>query len=509
MKRLYKIVYYRIVLAIFAVIVQIALLIIVLTKFNNYQDYFYALFGILSFLIVLFIVNKNMNPEYKIAWIIPILLFPIFGWLFYLMLSGNRLSNRLKEKMKYVREKYYDSIDSDNILLNEIKDKCIASQAQYIEQYAHCPLYRNSYANYFPTGESLYFSLIEELEKAEKFIFLEFFIIEEGIMWNSILDILKQKAKQGIEVRVIYDYMGCIMTLPYKYDKMLESFGIKCSIFNPFKLTISSKLNNRDHQKIIVIDGKSAYTGGINLADEYINVHEKYGYWKDGGILVKGAGVHSFTVMFLTMWNYLKNIDENFDSYKIQNSHDANTDYNGYIQPYNDNPLNDELVGENVYLNLITRAKEYVYIATPYLIIDYKMQSALCLAAKQGVDVRIITPYIPDKKHVNMVTKANYKELIKCGIKIYEYLPGFIHSKLFLTDDHCGTVGTINLDYRSLYLHFECGVWMYNTNAIIQMKQDFTETFEQCKTVSLEECENVNIVIKITRTFFKMFAFLM
>ncbi len=508
MKKLYKFVYYRIAFAVFAVIVQVALLIIVLTKFNVYQDYFYAAFGILSFLIVLFLVNKNMNPEYKIAWIIPILLFPVFGWLFYLMLGGNRLSNRLKRKMKYVKEKYCDAISSNHMLLKEIDKKCILSQAYYIQKFAHCPLYKNSYAGYFPNGESLYVSLLEELKKAEKFIFIEFFIIEEGVMWGSILDILKQKVQKGVDVRVIYDYMGCIMTLPYRYDKTLESYGIKCSAFNPFKLTISSRLNNRDHQKIIVIDGKSAYTGGFNLADEYINIHEKYGYWKDSGILVKGESVHSFTVMFLAMWDYIRNIDENFDLFKAKNCQDNDNFYDGYIQPYNDNPVNDESVGENVYLNMINKAENYVYIATPYLVIDYKMQSALCLAAKQGLDIRIITPYIPDKKHVNILTKANYKELIKSGVKIYEFLPGFIHSKLFLCDDCCGTVGTINLDYRSLYLHFECGVWMYDTNAVMQIKQDFISTFDQCKAVSLEECD-ANLITKIMRIFLRMFAFLM
>lgn len=511
MKNLSKLIFYRIVLAAIAIIAQIVIFFIVVTKFNNYIDFYFVLSGVLSFFVVLFIVNKNMNPEYKIAWTVPILLFPIFGWLLYFMLGGNRLSKRLKRKMNYVKEKSFDMVDSiySNRIISEIEqnNKDAANQAKYILNSAYCPPYKNDFARYFPTGEEMYASIIEELKKAERFIFIEFFIIAEGIMWEEILNILKQKAESGIDVRVIYDDMGCITTLPYNYKKTLQSFGIKCSVFNPFIPTVNSRLNTRDHRKIIVIDGKCAYTGGINIADEYINKKVRFGYWKDGGILIKGTSVYSFTVMFLTVWDYLNNSKEKYHKYKSEENNYLG--YDGYIQPYSSGPINEESVGEDVYLNLISKAKKYLYIATPYLILDYQMQTALCLSAIQGVDIRIVTPHIPDKKSVYMLTKNNYKKLIKSGIKIYEYTPGFIHSKLTVSDDIFGTVGTINFDYRSLYLHFECGVWMFDTRAVLQIKEDFLNMFEHCRQITLKDCDDVSIWTRIIRSFLRMFASLM
>ena len=511
MKNLSKLVFYRIVLAAAAIIAQTVIFIIVVTKFNLYIDFYFGLSGLLSFFVVLFIVNKNMNPEYKIAWMVPILLFPIFGWLLYLMLGGNRLSKRLKKKMNYVKERSFNMIDTiySNRILSEIEqiNKDAVNQAKYILNSAYCPPYKNDFAEYFATGEDMYASIIEELKKAEKFIFFEFFIIAEGKMWDSILNILKEKVKAGVDVRVIYDDMGCITTLPFNYRKTLLSYGIKCSVFNPFIPTINSRLNTRDHRKIIVIDGKCAYTGGINIADEYINKKVKYGHWKDSGILIKGASVYSFTVMFLTVWDYLNNTAEKYQNYKFEENNYSG--YDGYIQPYSSGPINDESIGEDVYLNLISKTKKYLYIATPYLVLDYQMQTALCLAAIQGVDIRIITPHIPDKKSVYMLTKANYKKLIKSGIKIYEYTPGFIHSKLTVSDDIFATVGTINFDYRSLYLHFECGVWMFDTRAVLQIKEDFLDTIEKCQQITFKDCDDITIFTRIVRSFLRMFASLM
>ncbi len=358
-------------------------------------------------------------------------------------------------------------------------------------------------------GQAYFEALLEELEKAEKFIFMEYFIIEEGQMWNSILEILKRKAKQGVEVRIIYDDFGCMMTLPKNYNKKLEEYGIKCSIFNPANPIFTVIYNNRTHRKITVIDGKVAFTGGLNLADEYINKVEKFGYWKDTGILIKGEGVWSFTTMFLNIWNFLIKSDEDYSLYKCNEFKEYENLSDGYVIPFSDSPLDKEIVSSNVYIALINNATKYVYITTPYLIIDHEMTSALCYAAKRGIDVRIITPHIPDKKVVFEVTRSNYPILIEAGVKIYEYLPGFMHAKSFVVDDLYSVIGTINLDYRSLFLHFECGIWIYNSKTIFDIKKDFLSTIEECKLITLEEATNISGLKELLRAILKVFAPLM
>lgn len=335
---------------------------------------------------------------------------------------------------------------------------------------------------------------------------MEYFIIQEGKMWNTILDILKEKAAQGVDIRVIYDDMGCIMTLPNGYNKKLESYGIKCSVFNPFVPILSSKFNTRDHRKICVIDGNVGFTGGINLADEYINAYEKHGHWKDTSVMLKGEGVFALTAMFLSMWDYLHGEKEDYSKYYPT---EWDTSAPGYVQPFTDNPLDDEAVGETVYLNLINKAKHYVYITTPYLILDSEMITALSIAAKSGVDVRIITPHIADKWYVHAVSRAHYEILTEAGVKIYEYTPGFIHAKTFVVDDDYAVVGTINLDYRSLYLHFECAAWMYQTDSVAAVKEDFFKTQQLSQEITLEECRKVSFARKLGRSVLRVFAPLM
>ena len=302
-------------------------------------------------------------------------------------------------------------------------------------------------------------------------------------MWNTILGILKDKAQAGVDVRMIYDDVGSILTLPYRYDRTLEKMGIKCCRFNPFIPVLSARLNNRNHRKIAVIDGHTAFTGGINLADEYINAYEKHGHWKDSAIMVKGPAAWSLTVMFLTMWNYLRKTTEDLAEYR-PTTFPSIPPSPGVVQPFSDNPLDENPVGETVYLNMIGRAKRYIYINTPYLILDSPADSTLP-AAQSGVDVRIITPHVPDKWYVHTVTRSYYPVLMESGIKIYEYTPGFMHCKTFAVDDTYGVVGTINLDYRSLYQHFECGVWLYNTDSVLQIKEDFLKTLEVCHEFDL------------------------
>ena len=343
---------------------------------------------------------------------------------------------------------------------------------------------------------------LSELKKAKKFIFMEYFIYEEGVMWDSILEILKEKVKDGVEVRVMYDDAGCITTLPKNYDKKLEKLGIKCIAFNKITPLVAVFYNNRDHRKILVIDGEVAFSGGINIADEYINKKQIHGHWKDNGFMIKGEAVWSYTVMFLRTWNSFKEEDSNYEKFK---SKVKSSSKDGYILPYGFNPLASELIAENVYLNIINSATDYLYIFTPYLIIDHEMINALGLCAKRGVDVRIVTPGIPDKKIIYNVTKSYYNVLAEQGIKIYEYTPGFIHAKVFVCDDKVATVGTINMDYRSLYLHFECGSLLYNSKQIKEIKKDAVETIKKSKNVTISNTE-ISIFKRIRNAIFRILS---
>ncbi len=511
MKKLLRMLLSRVVLVGAAILVQILALVIMIWRFSNYFVQFYAICTFLSLLVVLGIVNGKSNHAYKLAWIIPIMMFPIFGGLFFLMFGGNKSSKRNKRKMQGIAQKMMDNLVQDETILKQLEqeDRGAANQAKYLVNYSYCPVYKNTRTEYLTPGERKFERMLEELRKAEHYIFLEYFIINKGAMWDTILEILKEKAMQGVDVRVIYDDVGCIMTLPYGYEKELERMGIKCCVFNPFIPVLSIRLNNRDHRKIAVIDGRIAFTGGINLADEYINVYEKHGHWKDASIAVQGDAVWSLTVMFLSMWNFLRKEDEDYEAFKPACSNTGHIESEGYVQPFADSPLDDEAVGETVYLNLIGEAERYIYIYTPYLILDNEMNSALCMAAKRGVDVRIITPHIPDKWYVHSVSRCNYEALIESGVSIYEYTPGFVHAKTFVVDDLYAVVGTINLDYRSLFLHFECGVWMYKTESILEVKKDFLHTLEVCQKISLGNCRNEVLRKKLGRTILKIFAPLM
>ncbi|KUO75275.1 MAG: cardiolipin synthase [Clostridia bacterium BRH_c25] len=511
MKKLIRVLISRAFLVGAAILIQALALIIVIWKFTSFFVYFYSICALLSVLAVLWILNGRSYPAYKLAWIIPIMVFPIFGGLFYLMLGGNKSSKRNKQKMWEISKQMRDSLGQDQGILQQLEqeNRGAANQTKYIERYSACPVYTNTTTEYLTPGEKKFEILLEELKKAEHYIFLEYYIIQEGIMWNAILEILKEKVKQGVEVRVIYDDVGCLLTLPFGYDRKLEKMGIKCSVFNPFMPVMTVRLNNRDHRKIAVIDGHTGFTGGINLADEYINAYEKYGYWKDSSIVIRGDAVWSLTVMFLSMWNYLRNTDENYTAFKPSSRNTGHFTTDGYIQPFADSPLDDEAVSQSVYLNLIGKAERYVYITTPYLILDNEMTTVLCLAAKRGVDVRIITPHIPDKWYVHSVSRSNYEILIESEVSIYEYTPGFIHSKTFVVDDMFAVVGTINLDYRSLYLHFECGVWLYNTKSVSEVKEDYLLTLETCQIITYECCKSTKWYRKLGRLVLRLLAPLM
>ncbi len=506
MNVLLKRVVQRVILLVSSFILQIGVISFFLLKYSESFFDFYLASLTLSIIIVFIIINNKSNPSYKIAWIVPVMIFPIFGGLFYLLYGGNKLSTREKLKMVIQNIEMTNSLKQDDEIIKKIGDKSIyaKNQSEYILNYAKCPVYNNTETTYFKIGEEKFEALLRELKKAEKFIFLEYFIIQEGKMFNSILEILEEKAKQGVDVRLIYDDVGCIVTLPHNYKNTLEAKGIKCRVFNPIKPFFTRRLNNRDHRKIVVIDGDVGFTGGINLADEYINEYEKHGYWKDAGIMLKGDAVWNLTVMFLSMWDYIDNKEEDYIKFKPSKNKYYNS--KGYVQPFDDSPLINEPIGETVYLNLINKAKDYIYINTPYLIIDNEMATALKIAAKSGVDIKIVTPYIPDKKFVHAVTKSYYESFIKDGIEIYEFTPGFMHAKTFVVDDEYGVVGSINLDFRSLYLHYECGVWLYKTDSIKSMKDDYLETLKKCHKVTMEECKNTSGIRKVLRLIIRMFA---
>ena len=508
MRKILRFITQRVVLTALLIVLQALLLFGIIWKLNNYFVYFYAASVLLSLLLTLRIINNKSNPAFKIAWLIPILLFPVLGGLVYLVFGSDRTGKYIRNKMGRIEKEMQDGISKANERSGiEKMPPDVVNQSHYISNSAHCPPYKNTTVEYLPMGEVKFERMVQELKKAKRYIFIEYFIIQEGTMWNTILDVLEEKAKEGVDVRVIYDDMGCILTLPTGYEKTLREKGIQCQIFNPFIPILSSHFNTRDHRKICVIDGNVGFTGGINLADEYINGYEKHGHWKDTAILLKGEAVFSLTTMVLSMWDYLiKKEGEDYAAY-YPDSWDENAQ--GIVQPFADNPLDDEAVGETVYLNLINKAKRYVYITTPYLILSNEMVTAMNTAAKSGVDVRIITPHVPDKWYVHAVSRSYYEMLVEAGVKIYEYTPGFVHAKTFVVDDEYAVVGTINLDYRSLYLHFECAAWMYKASCVTDVRDDFLKTQQMSQEITLEECRNISIPRRLGRSVLRVLAPLM
>jgi len=457
------------------------------------------------------IINNRLNPAYKLAWIIPIMAFPIFGGLFYFLFSSDQTRKKFLKEMLPINQQMKKYLIQDEQVAKDIKecDTRAANQSQYINDYALCPVYEHTTSEYFPLGEKKFERLLEKLKEAEHYIFLEYFIIDQGFMWDSILEILKAKVNEGIDVRVIYDDFGCLFLLPDNYHKTLESMGIKCCVFNPVVPFLSIRMNNRNHRKIVIIDGHTAFNGGINIGDEYINAYDRHGHWKDTALMIQGEAVWSFTIMFLTMWNYLRKTDEDFETFRPHVYHEEEFPNDGFIQPFTDSPLDHEFVGETVYLNLISNAKDYIYITSPYLILDSEMINALCLAAKRGVDVRILTPHNGDRWFVHAMTRANYGSLLDDGVKIFDYTPGFVHSKMFVVDDEYAVIGTINLDYRSLYLHYECATWIYKTKTVLEVRDDIRGALSVSEEITLEKYNATPVSYRLLFIFLRIFAPLM
>ena len=503
-----KLLFHRAAFVSVAILLQIALLAVLCIWFLRWFALYYLVYIIISVAAVLTIIGSRYQSAYKIAWAVLVLALPLFGGVMYLLYGGNRLNRR--ERKALLRQEAVErtcmghaSSETTEVLSQMGGD--VLSQSRYIEHVSFSPPHLHTEAEYFSLGDRMFQRMKEELEKAERFIFLEYFIIREGAMWGDILEILLRKAEQGVDVRVMYDDIGCLYSLPRHYDRKLRAMGIKCEVFNRYRPVVSLRLNNRDHRKIMVIDGNVGFTGGINLSDEYINRWNRFGHWKDTGIMLRGEAVWNFTVMFLSTWRIATGEREHYADFRPTL---AAADINavGVVQPYDDSPLDSRTVGAAVYHNMIAKASRYLYITTPYLIIDDDMTSALCIAAQSGVDVRIITPHIPDKKIVFELTRAHYQILLESGVRIFEYTPGFIHAKTFACDDRFGTVGTVNLDYRSLYLHFECGVWLTDCSTVMNIRDDFLATQAVSREVTLADAKRFSRTRRLMHALLRAFA---
>ena len=494
----------RVIVTAIILLLELYLLFLTVTRLSEQRVWIYSLAEIIAIITVFAIINKRQNQSYKIMWIIFILLVPVFGVVAYIFWGGGRVFPHIKKKLYLANCKYHNLLPTDSDVVEKLKYKDLlhSRQAEFIRREADYPVYDGTSSKFFSPGEKLMPTLIDELKKAKKYIYLEFFIIAEGKMWDEIYAVLKEKAANGVEVKIIFDDFGSIKTKSKHFVKELRKNNIEVSVFNPISPSINIFMNNRDHRKIIVIDGKTAFTGGINIADEYINLLERFGHWMDCCIMIKGKAVTSFLNMFAAMWEFTtgKEIDVLSHMSEFEVSDD------GFYIPYADDPLDESNSAAGIYLQILNNAQKYVYIATPYLILDAHMIAALTLAAKSGVDVRIVTPSIPDKWYVHPVTQYHYTELMNAGVKIYEYSPGFIHSKLFLSDDSVATVGTVNTDYRSLYLHFECGVWMCGTKSIETIKNNFKEIFSKSQQIESSVWNKRPFLVKIKQYILHLFA---
>ena len=489
-------------------ILQIVFLMSMIVGLIEYSQWIYYLLTAIGLALAIYICNQDENPAYKLAWVIPLLAIPLFATVAYFLLSNQYSTKRAREEHMEICRRTMPHLRQSKRVLGALRDedKNVYSLARYLHDYGGYPTCRNSSVRYFCDGMEKFKAMVAELKKAKKFIFMEYFIVDQGEMWSGIEKILLEKAAEGVDVRLMYDGMGSQSLLPLHYDKKLRESGIKCYVFNPFRPLLSSIQNNRDHRKICVVDGDVAFTGGINLADEYINRKMRFGYWKDTAVMVRGDAVWNFTMMFLQMWEVV-------DKTKTENDYEiyrpskgcAEPGSTGFICPYGDSPLDSENVGEMVYLDIINNANDYLYITTPYLIPNNELVTALEYAAKKGVDVRIITPGIPDKWFCRSIAWSYYRDLLELGVKIYEF-NGFIHAKNFVSDDDTAVVGTINLDYRSLYLHFECATYMYKTGCEQIVRQDFWDTLKQSREITILDCDKRSLFSCAVSAVLRMFA---
>lgn len=501
----FKIIFSRFLIALCSLLIQIAVILVIFFFFEKYVIYFIGGIGVLDLILIIYLINKNINSEFKTAWIIFILLLPPFGALFYLFCQSEIDVIAIKKRLALRKEENRKYLLQNMEVLEELKEINLSEfyQANYLNKVGHFPISKASILEYFPLGDDFYPDLLAKLREAKDFIFIEIFILAPGKMWNNILEILKEKAKEGVEVRILYDGTCSLTLLKRTYPEELKSLGIKCLVFSPIVPIISTAYNNRDHRKIFIIDGKYGYTGGANIADEYINQLERFGHWKDTMLRFSGDVVNNFTVLFLEMWNLISKKDlENYDNYLVKNNK-ANDE--GFIIGFGDDPLDNEQVGKQTYLHILKAAQKKVDIIMPYFIVDGEFLDELLHTAKKGIQVRLILPGIPDKKLVNYVAKTFYKDILDAGILLYEYKKGFTHAKMMIGDDDKAIIGTINLDYRSLYLHYEDGVYLYKAEVIKAMVDDYEKTILMCQQITDKEFKKYSkiklLIGKVLRLF--------
>ena len=475
----------RLVVTALAVLLEAAWLAWLLRFLAPYALVINTVLTVLAVVFVLYVASKRDEAGYKILWLIAILTFPIFGAVLYLCFgdkkTGIPLKRRLEQSRQGLGERPAQDTETEEALASD--SLRISQTFRYISRLSGYPVCANTSADYCALGDTLYPVMLEELRKAERFIYLEYFIVEEGEMWDSIANILEEKAAQGVDVRMIYDDLGSLPMLPPDYSARLEARGIKCISFNPMRLFLSGTLNNRDHRKIMVIDGRVAFSGGINLADEYINAVVKHGHWKDGGFRITGPAVQSYTDMFAEFWNAFSKLP--IPRAELgEAAHCPPSD--GYVLPYYDSPMNRDAISNHLYMELLDQATQYAWFFTPYLMLGDTLLDAFVRAAQRGVDVRIFMPGVPDKKIIFRISRSFYRPLLAAGVKIYEYTPGFLHAKACLVDGQLGTLGTVNLDYRSLFLHFECNALFYRASLLQDLKADFLQTQSLCREITLQ-----------------------
>lgn len=492
----------RLILIGLLVLIQTGWMIFLMMKLNTYSTAITLLLTFIAMFIALKIFGTHVNAAQKMPWLIVITAVPFFGICIYLLFGRSIVTKGVRRSFNNIETNVLTLLKQDNGIIDDIasKDKGVANQCRYISNTARYPVYSNTDVKYYPTTDVSFEAQLVELEKAEHFIFMEYHAIEDAESFARLKHILENKAQSGVEVRIFYDDLGSIFFLNKEFIKQMRQKGIQCRVFNPLKVIVNMFMNNRDHRKITVIDGKVGFTGGYNLADEYFNITHPYGYWKDTGVKLTGDAVKSLTASFLTMWNAIDHTDsqEAYDEYIDATDGTYNAaSQECYVQPYSDNPLGHDRIGEDVYLNILKNAKHYVYITTPYLIITDEMERELRLAVKRGVDVRIVTPGIPDKKMVYKITRSYYEPLCSAGVRIYEYTPGFCHAKQWVADDEVCVVGTINMDFRSLYLHFENAVFTYNRELAGKVKEDMLNNFEISNEVTSDYAVDVIRPLKL------------
>ena len=467
--------------------------------------YFYFAIVIVTAVCLIRLIASDDNPDYKVPWIVCVLLLPVAGCMLYLMFYSRKLHRKFIRRLKELKALGYEKQDEDEQAALEAQSTSAAAQAKLLMRLAAAHLFTKTKTTYFPSGEQMHRAMLADLEKAQSFILVEFFIIEQGAFWDSILEILKRKAANGVTVRVCYDDIGCMSTLPGNYAKQLQKTGIQAVPFSRLRGNADSEFNNRNHRKILVIDGKVGYTGGVNLADEYINKVERFGHWKDAGLRLEGEGVFELTQ--LALCDFAMNTKlmphKPTDCYPAAQQLPAN----GYLIPFGDGPrpLYPRRVGKTLIQSMVNTATREVYITTPYLIIDNELCTCLENAALRGVDVHIILPHVPDKKLIFAMSRSFYKRLMTAGVRIYEYTPGFIHAKTYLVDGECAMIGTINMDYRSLVHHFENGVWMYRTDCIADIKADLLHTLERSTPIT-QDTQTANIRQRLFCSLVRIFA---